>query len=181
MALLVLHSGATKRSIIVGVIIGCIIGMEPIMGIQMGVAVAIATLLRANPLAAVLPVWITNPVTFIPIYAFNYWLGHAITGWGIGTTEYREAIHQAALQTGETGAGFWQRLAASVVDGTKELLNHGGDTFAAFIVGCTISGIIFAAILAPLTYVVMDRLRTQRKDRREQAANGRHLSARSNN
>jgi hypothetical protein len=31
-----------------------------------------------NRPAAIIPVWITNPVTVAPIYTFNYWLGTKI-------------------------------------------------------------------------------------------------------
>ena len=45
------------------------------MGVQLLLAVVVATFLNLNRPAAMIPVWITNPITVAPIYTFNYWLG----------------------------------------------------------------------------------------------------------
>ena len=46
-----------------GVALGIFIGMTPTFGFQMAIALFFAYLLRENRLAAILGVWITNPVT----------------------------------------------------------------------------------------------------------------------
>lgn len=61
-----------------GVALGLFVGMTPTMGIQMYIAVPLSILFKANPILAALLVWITNPVTFIPIYAFNFMVGATI-------------------------------------------------------------------------------------------------------
>ena len=76
------RSHNSSHDLATGVAIGFFVGMLPIMGIQMIVAAAIAAIFRVSKIAAVLPVWVSNPLTFIPLYGFNYWLGHILTGLG---------------------------------------------------------------------------------------------------
>lgn len=58
-----------------GVALGIFIGMTPTFGFQMVIALFLAYLLRENRLAAILGVWITNPVTAPFIYAIEYEMG----------------------------------------------------------------------------------------------------------
>jgi len=51
------------------------IAFTPTVGIQLFLAVVMATMLNVNRPASLIPVWITNPVTIAPIYTLNYWLG----------------------------------------------------------------------------------------------------------
>ncbi len=61
-----------------GVALGIFIGMTPTFGFQMAIALFFAYLLKENRLAAVLGVWITNPVTAPFIYAIEYEMGRII-------------------------------------------------------------------------------------------------------
>lgn len=63
-----------------GMALGVFIGMTPTMGVQMPIALFFAMLLRENKLAAVLGVWISNPMTAIPIYTFNFKMGKYLLG-----------------------------------------------------------------------------------------------------
>jgi len=63
-----------------GVALGLFVAMTPTMGIQTYIAVPLSPLFKANPIFAAATLWITNPVTFIPIYAFNFMIGAAILG-----------------------------------------------------------------------------------------------------
>ncbi len=63
-----------------GVALGIFIGMTPTFGVQMFIALFFAYLLKENRLAAVLGVWITNPVTAPVIYAVEYEMGRIILG-----------------------------------------------------------------------------------------------------
>ena len=68
----------TPRRIAWGVALGTFIGMTPTVGLQMTIAVGVATLLRGNRLAAVAMVWISNPLTVVPIYWVDHIVGAAI-------------------------------------------------------------------------------------------------------
>jgi len=61
-----------------GVALGIFIGMTPTFGFQMAIAIFFAYLLRQNRLAAVLGVWVTNPVTAPFIYAAEYEIGRRL-------------------------------------------------------------------------------------------------------
>jgi len=61
-----------------GVALGIFIGMTPTFGFQMAIALFFAYLLKENRLAAILGVWITNPVTAPFIYAIEYEMGRIL-------------------------------------------------------------------------------------------------------
>jgi len=66
---------STPKAIAGGLGLGTFIAFTPTMGIQLILAVVTATFFSLNRPAAMIPVWITNPITVAPIYTFNYWLG----------------------------------------------------------------------------------------------------------
>jgi uncharacterized protein (DUF2062 family) len=63
-----------------GVALGIFVGMTPTFGFQMAIAIFFAFLLRENRLAAILGVWVTNPVTAPFIYAAEYEVGRLLLG-----------------------------------------------------------------------------------------------------
>jgi uncharacterized protein (DUF2062 family) len=63
-----------------GVALGIFIGMTPTFGFQIVLALFFAWLLKENKLAALLGVWITNPVTAPFIYALEYESGRLLLG-----------------------------------------------------------------------------------------------------
>lgn len=69
----------TPHSIALGTSIGMFIGMTPTVGIQMILVLITAFLtrpcLRFNQVAAIVTVYISNPLTSVPIYWFNYKVG----------------------------------------------------------------------------------------------------------
>jgi uncharacterized protein (DUF2062 family) len=70
----------TPDEIAKGMALGIFIGMTPTFGSQMLLAIFFAFLLKENKLAAVLGVWITNPVTAPFIYALESESGRLILG-----------------------------------------------------------------------------------------------------
>jgi len=68
----------TPHEISKGVALGIFIGMTPTFGVQMLLAVVFAWMLKESKVAAVLGVWITNPVTAPVIYALEYETGRAM-------------------------------------------------------------------------------------------------------
>lgn len=63
-----------------GMALGIFIGMTPTFGFQMGIALVFAYLLKENRLAAILGVWVTNPLTAPLIYAVEYEMGRILLG-----------------------------------------------------------------------------------------------------
>ena len=68
----------TPDEIAKGFALGIFIGMTPTFGFQMIIAIFFAFLLRENKLAAIIGVWITNPITAPFIYAAEYELGRRL-------------------------------------------------------------------------------------------------------
>jgi hypothetical protein len=67
---------AIARGLSAGVFAGCF----PLFGFQTLIGIAIAAIVRGNKLMAAAGTWISNPFTYVPIYAFNLWIGQMITG-----------------------------------------------------------------------------------------------------
>lgn len=64
------------RGIAVGVFSGCF----PFFGLQSLMGACLASLLKGNHLLAVIGTWISNPLTYIPLYLFNYKIGSFFLG-----------------------------------------------------------------------------------------------------
>ena len=126
----------------------------------MVVAAAIAAIFRVSKIAAVLPVWISNPLTFIPLYGFNYWLGHILTGLGPTHEEYRVVLHKVAELT--NSAGFFD----GIIEGTKLFGSLGRDAVYSLCIGSIIVGIISAIISYPISMKLIDILRHRRARKR---------------
>lgn len=63
-----------------GLALGIFIGFTPTMGIQMPIALLVAALFRQSKLAAMLGVWISNPLTAPILYGFTYFVGSTVLG-----------------------------------------------------------------------------------------------------
>lgn len=70
-----------------GLAVGVFAGFFPWFGFQMVVALALAILLRGNKIAAATSTWVSNPLTYIPIFAFNYKIGKLLIGWSNTSAE----------------------------------------------------------------------------------------------
>jgi uncharacterized protein (DUF2062 family) len=68
------YFATTRRSVAGGLWIGLFIGLLPIPG-QTLVAVLAALWMRVNVPVAAITIWISNPVTFVPIFYLAYQLG----------------------------------------------------------------------------------------------------------
>ncbi|MFQ4135706.1 DUF2062 domain-containing protein [Nodosilinea sp. PGN35] len=64
------------RGMASGVFAGCF----PLFGLQTLIGIGVATVLRGNRLMAAASTWVSNPFTYVPIFAFNYQVGHWLLG-----------------------------------------------------------------------------------------------------
>ncbi len=58
-----------------GLACGVFAGLFPIFGFQTLVGVFLAFVFRGNKILAAAGTWISNPLTYVPIYAFNFHVG----------------------------------------------------------------------------------------------------------
>lgn len=123
--LLTLRGG--PNAIAGGFALGIIIAFTPTVGFQMAIALALATLLNLNQVAAVVPVWISNPLTIIPIYTFTYWIGSQFL------SHASPALVAEKLKILKEAHSLKEKFAS--------LLSLGFDVFAAMTIGSLIIGI----------------------------------------
>lgn len=69
------------KDIALGFALGIYVALTPTMGVQMIIAVTFAAIFRWNKIAAAAAVWVTNPLTAVPIYGLNYWVGTKVFFW----------------------------------------------------------------------------------------------------
>ena len=65
----------TPEYIARGLAVGVFAGLFPIFGLQTIVGIALATLLRGHKFAAAAGTLVSNPLTYVPIYAINFQVG----------------------------------------------------------------------------------------------------------
>lgn len=128
----------TPHAVALGTAIGMFIGMTPTVGIQMIIVLVMAFLTRPlfsfNRIAAVLTVYVTNPLTFVPIYWFNYQVGT----WFIPSdVTYDDFVAIVKFDTHEN----WSERALSLIT----------DLGAPLLVGC----LLVAAVSSAVTYPTM--------------------------
>ncbi len=75
------HPQAIARGLAAGVFAGS----YPLFGLQTFIGIAIAAAIRGNKIVAAAGTWISNPLTYVPIYAFNYQVGRRILGQSAAT------------------------------------------------------------------------------------------------
>jgi len=140
----VLHTNDTPHKIAVGVAVGMFVGLTPTVGFQMVIAVAIAAALRANKAVCIPMVWITNPVTLVPIYAACFQVGVAIMG-PARVVQNNPLAPVVALDARSESAGVqrWFEL-----DFWKDLLVRATKVCTELWVGC----IFVASIAALISY-----------------------------
>lgn len=122
----------SPHDIALGLALGIFIGFLPIMGIQMGVVlVFILPFRKANKIAAVAGVWISNPLTVIPLYAFIYWVGTLFyPAKSVLTSEILKSKMRDIVQLD----GF--------IDQTQAFLSLGADIFLPMCIGGAVVGFI---------------------------------------
>ncbi|MBP7020463.1 MAG: DUF2062 domain-containing protein [Planctomycetes bacterium] len=69
----------SPHSVALGATIGMWVALTPTVGIQMTVCLIICSIVKANILIAIAMCWISNPVTFLPMYYGYYRFGLLIT------------------------------------------------------------------------------------------------------
>ncbi len=126
------HLNDSPERIAAGAAVGCFLGWLPLMGIQMPLALGLAWLLRVNAMAAVALVWISNPLTILPIYFIIYQVGTLFTGGGMSWHEI---------------AALWEIMQSMTLLGGMHFFMIGlfVSVFLPMCIGGTIVGLAFVA------------------------------------
>ncbi|MBO4440995.1 DUF2062 domain-containing protein [bacterium] len=156
-----IHLNADPHDIALGLAVGIFIGFLPIMGIQMTVALLVALPFRhVNKVAATAGVWITNPITVIPIYAFIYW---------VGTFLYptSHVINATTLMSRMTDVLKLDGFVAQ----TKGFLALGVDIFLPMCIGGAVVGAVAAVPTYIYTKKAFEKYRARKSAKTAGAAN----------
>ncbi len=98
----------TSHSIALGAAVGMLVGMTPTVGLQTVVVMAIAVsthrLFYFNRAAALLMIYISNPLTVVPIYYGLYWVGTLFLPGTATVQQFRDIL------SFEGFAGWWQAV-----------------------------------------------------------------------
>ncbi len=125
---------------------GTFVAFTPTMGVQFIAVVVLATVLNLNRPAAIVPIWITNPVTVAPIYTFNYWVG----------IQFCEGppLHQVSSIFTDMGRAMTNMELWQIKEQAEMMLALGKDVIIPLVAGsCVVSG-----ILGIIVYIVALKL-----------------------
>ncbi|MEM9154159.1 MAG: DUF2062 domain-containing protein [Cyanobacteria bacterium P01_F01_bin.33] len=125
-----------------GLAIGVFAAMFPAFGLQTIISILIATAVRGNKLAAAAATWVSNPLTYVPIYAFNFHVGQQILG--ARSLHFDFAVSPSLNDLTQMGADF---LVVMFV--------------GSFVVGTVSAGLSYAAAV-PIVRRIKQRLHKQR-------------------
>lgn len=142
----------SPESIAAGFSVGLFVAFTPTLGFQMILAAFLATLVGASRASAVVPVWITNPVTVPPIYGFTYLVG----GWfypGPPVKQIPETLRGVARRLAQYE--FWD-----MIDQIRTLVMLGRDIFFPLWIGGIVVGL--AAGLISYYPMLIVTVRTRR-------------------
>lgn len=149
---------SSPRAIAGGLGLGTFIAFTPTVGVQLILAVIFATIFNLNRPAAMIPVWITNPITVAPIYTFNYWLGTKI--WpGPPLSEVSDLF----IDIGRTMASldFW-----NIREQFAAVLHMGGGILTPLLLGSMAVGIITGLLTYIFSFQLLSIFLSRRAQKR---------------
>ncbi len=125
-----------------GFAIGCFCGCLPLFGLQVILSLAVATLFKGQRFVAAATTWISNPFTYIPLYAFGFHVGRSLLGYQ-NLTFPKEAIGSITL-----------------------LSELGGDFLRALFFGCIVVGSVLGVCGYWGSFYLVQRARQRKRRRR---------------
>jgi uncharacterized protein len=132
---------ATPHEISLGFALGVFWGMFPLPGLQMAIAIVTAAIFRSNKIAAAAGTWLSNPLTTLPLTAFNFHVGQTVLG--------REL---SDLPTEDLRS----------LDGILQL---GSEFLTSYLLGCLVVGACFGVLFYLLGIPVVTKIQQTRIQR----------------
>ena len=139
-----LQLDGTPESIALGTAIGLFVAMTPTVGIQMIIILLVSMVIPANRLAGLIMVYISNPLTLIPIYWLDYWVGlKCLATEGKSFAQFELYWIELTEQASENADGWYQV--------SLELLRSiGNDVLGPLFVGGGVVGLLFGLPCYPV-------------------------------
>jgi uncharacterized protein (DUF2062 family) len=137
----------TPHSIALGVVLGVFVALTPTVGFQMITVAVIGTFIKANRIIAIILCWISNPITFIPMYYGYYWVGGKVLAVELWTfSNFSEKMNGVLAA----------RESLGYVEAFKQL---GSETLLPLFVGSLILATVFSIPLYPITMSALIKYR----------------------
>lgn len=122
----------TPHRIAMGVFWGVLVAWTPTIGIQTGLYLAVVSIAGANRLSGLPIIIVSNPVTAVPIYYLNWWVGAFLLHGGRVDVEAGRRFVDQQVRTWTSSEGgnlaeriitteFWRDLAGSLLEVGLEL------------------------------------------------------------
>lgn len=127
---------AIARGVSAGVFAGCF----PFLGFQTLIGIAIAAIVRGNKVMAAVSTWISNPLTYLPIFALNLYVGRLLLGLPKLTV---------SLPDSSAGINAWMSLGMTVT--------------SALLLGSLVIGTIAGVLAYYVALLVAHRARASRR------------------
>lgn len=160
----ILRVDDTPHRIALGVFLGFLVGATPTIGFQMIIYVAVAAVVGANKISGILPVWLSNPITAVPLYYSNWKIGQFLMTGSLAQSPQTKAALERMTNGFAAKASFFERLT------NPEIWGAALDTFVAMglelWVGSIAVGLVFGA---PAYWLVYRGVIAYRQRRAEQS------------
>jgi uncharacterized protein len=122
------------RGVAVGVFAGCF----PFFGLQSLIGILLATIFQGSKVAAVAGTWVSNPLTYVPLFVFNFKIGELLLGI--------ESISSQELD----------------FESFSHFMEFGSTFVITLLVGCTVVGAIAALISYFVSLSMFKRFKLRR-------------------
>ncbi|MFO7028694.1 DUF2062 domain-containing protein [Limnospira fusiformis CCALA 023] len=130
-----------------GLAAGVFAGFFPFFGFQAIIGVAVAVILRGHKLLAVAGTWVSNPLTYVPLFFFNFQVGM----WLLGINQFSLMIDDVDLQS---------------VKDFSELVETGAELAGVLLLGSTVMGLIAAIAIYTVSLPLFRYWQQKRSQRR---------------
>ena len=140
----------SSETIARGLAVGAFAGMFPIFGGQTIIGVLLAFLVKGNKVAAMAATWISNPLTYIPIYALNYHIGRRLLNAAPATINQQNIADVASI------------------------MEHGREFAVALLLGSCVTGLIMGLFAYLVGHKLSFRLKHYYRKRRLKSSSQSH-------
>ncbi|MGC1309587.1 MAG: DUF2062 domain-containing protein [Phormidesmis sp.] len=137
-----LRMRGSPRAIARGVAAGVFAGSFPLLGFQSIIGIAIASVVRGNKLMAIACTWVSNPLTYLPIFLFNFHVGRWLLRLPMTT------------------------MLTTLPEGTDELMALGMDVVSSLMLGSLVVGVVAGIVSYYLGLAIAQRLRKVKRSQK---------------
>ena len=145
-----------------GLASGVFAGLFPLFGLQTIIGLGIATLCRGNKLIAAAGTWVSNPLTYVPIYFFNFRVG-LLTLRVLGLNQELPDLEE-----------FQSLIATPGNSAFQDLLDLGSLVAGALFLGCFVVGSLSAVVAYFGGLWLFKFLKQRRSMKGRQSGDGHH-------